>query len=148
MIKWIIFVMKKENRMMSRSAGCSCTPQALGVLKILSITHTKKRSYYKEAEEKSWHFYARINSPKMLNSAGQGIHLEGRDSPGLVVGDPAHSKGVETRWSLWSFSTQAILWFCDSFCEKQQQKSKTKSKPYDIHPYSRTMLSASLYCQQ
>ena len=29
--------------------------------------------------------------------------------PGLVVGDPAHSRGVETRWSLWSFSTQAIL---------------------------------------
>ena len=29
--------------------------------------------------------------------------------PGLVVGNPAHSRGVETRWSLWSFSTQAIL---------------------------------------
>ena len=31
-----------------------------------------------------------------------------------MVGDPAHSKGVETRRSLWSFSTQAILWFYDS----------------------------------
>ena len=29
--------------------------------------------------------------------------------PGLVVGDCAHSREVETRWSLWSFSTQAIL---------------------------------------
>ena len=33
----------------------------------------------------------------------------GSGQPGLVVGDPAHSRGVETRWSLWSFSTQAIL---------------------------------------
>jgi len=29
----------------------------------------------------------------------------GSGQPGLVVGDPAHSRGVETRWSLWSFST-------------------------------------------
>jgi len=35
----------------------------------------------------------------------------GSGQPGLVVGDPAHSRGVETRWSLWSFATQAILWF-------------------------------------
>jgi len=27
--------------------------------------------------------------------------------------DPANSRGVETRWLLWSFSTQAILWFYD-----------------------------------
>jgi len=33
----------------------------------------------------------------------------GSGQPGLEVGDPAHSRGVETRWSLWSFSTQAIL---------------------------------------
>jgi len=33
--------------------------------------------------------------------------------PCLVVGDPAHNRGVETRWSLKSFSTQAILWFYD-----------------------------------
>jgi len=33
---------------------------------------------------------------------------------GLVIGDPAHSRGVENRWSLWCFSTQAILWFHDS----------------------------------
>jgi len=31
--------------------------------------------------------------------------------PGLVVGDPAHSKGVETRWSLWSLSTQTIPFY-------------------------------------
>ena len=30
--------------------------------------------------------------------------------PGLVAGDPAHNRGVETRWSLRCFSTQAILW--------------------------------------
>jgi len=34
----------------------------------------------------------------------------GSRQPGLVVGDPAHSRGFETRWSLRSFSTQAILW--------------------------------------
>jgi len=34
----------------------------------------------------------------------------GSGQPGLLVGDPAHSRGLETRWSLWSFSTQAILW--------------------------------------
>jgi len=33
----------------------------------------------------------------------------GSGQPGLVVGDPAHSRGFETRLSLWSFSTQAIL---------------------------------------
>ena len=33
--------------------------------------------------------------------------------PGLVTGDPAPSRGIETRWSLWSFSNQAILWFYD-----------------------------------
>ena len=37
----------------------------------------------------------------------------GFGQPGLVVGDPAHSRGVETGWSLWSFSTQASLWFDD-----------------------------------
>ena len=26
---------------------------------------------------------------------------------------PCTQQGVETRWSLWSFSFQAILWFCD-----------------------------------
>jgi len=27
----------------------------------------------------------------------------GSGLPGLVAGNPAHSRGVETRWSLWSF---------------------------------------------
>jgi len=38
----------------------------------------------------------------------------GSGQPGLLVGDPAHSRGVETWLSLWSFSTQAILWFYDN----------------------------------
>jgi len=37
----------------------------------------------------------------------------GSGQPGLVVGNAAHSR-VETRWSLWSFSTQYILWLYDS----------------------------------
>jgi len=40
----------------------------------------------------------------------------GSEQPGLVAGDPAHSRGVETRWTLWSFSTQAILWFYEIQC--------------------------------
>lgn len=35
----------------------------------------------------------------------------GSGQPGLAAGNPAHSRGVETRWSVWSFSTQAILRF-------------------------------------
>ena len=35
--------------------------------------------------------------------------------PALEVGNTAQSRGVETRWSLRSFSAQAILWFCDWF---------------------------------
>jgi len=31
----------------------------------------------------------------------------------LFLFDPAHSRGVESRWSLRSFSTQAVLWFYD-----------------------------------
>jgi len=38
----------------------------------------------------------------------------GSGQPGLVAGNPAH-RGIETRWSLWSFSTQSILWFYDLF---------------------------------
>ena len=33
----------------------------------------------------------------------------GSGQPGLVVGDPTHSRGVGTGWSLWSFSTQAMI---------------------------------------
>ena len=33
----------------------------------------------------------------------------GSGQPGLVVGNSARGRGAETRWSLWSFSTQAIL---------------------------------------
>ena len=38
----------------------------------------------------------------------------GSGQPVLVVGNPAHSRGVGTRWLLWSFSTPDILWFYDS----------------------------------
>jgi len=47
-----------------------------------------------------------------VNCTGSGQAGCGSGQHGLVVGDPAHSRGVEARWSLWSFSTQAILWFC------------------------------------
>ena len=40
--------------------------------------------------------------PSSLSPCGSG-------QCGLIVGDTAHSRGIETRISLWSFSTQAIL---------------------------------------
>ena len=33
----------------------------------------------------------------------------GSVQPGLVVGNPAHLRGLETRWSLWSFSNQETV---------------------------------------
>jgi len=45
----------------------------------------------------------------------------GSGQPGLMVGDPACGRGVETRWSLWSFSTQAVLWFNISLMTKGQE---------------------------
>ena len=43
--------------------------------------------------------------PKEAGGPGgiQGQAGCGSGQPGLVVGDPAHSSGVETQWSLWSF---------------------------------------------
>ena len=41
----------------------------------------------------------------------------GSGQPDLVVGDPTYNRRVETKWSLRSFSTQAILWFCDKLCQ-------------------------------
>jgi len=51
--------------------------------------------------------------PKHPCQIKSGSHIQsqagcGSGQPGLVVGDPAHSRGAETRWTLWSFSTQAI----------------------------------------
>ena len=40
--------------------------------------------------------------PSSLSPCGSG-------QCGLIVGDTVHSRGIETRISLWSFSTQAIL---------------------------------------
>lgn len=39
-----------------------------------------------------------------LPEGGDALEVALRKS-GLVVGDPARGKGVETRWSLWLFST-------------------------------------------
>ena len=49
----------------------------------------------------------------------------GSMQPGLMVGDPAHGRGIETRWPLRSFSTQAILCFCDSKATNQQCRQRT-----------------------
>jgi len=44
----------------------------------------------------------------------------GSGQPGLVVGDPAHGRKVETRCSLRSFSTQAILCGSQMFTKKSK----------------------------
>jgi len=71
-------------------------------------------------------FTQRLVTLEQVAQGGCGCHIPGgiqgqagcgSKQPGLVVGDPAHSRGVETRWSLWSFSTQAILWLYDSISE-------------------------------
>ena len=65
-------------------------------------------------------FYNRRFEPPKTSQGGCGCPIPGgiqgqagcgSGQPGLMVGDPAHSRGVETRWSLWSSSKQAILWF-------------------------------------
>ena len=56
----------------------------------------------------------------------------GSGQPGRVVGDPAHGRGVETRWSLWSFSTQAILWFYGMECHLTRKK-KTHTGQQNIY---------------
>ena len=71
----------------------------------------------------------------------------------LVVGNPAHSKGsYQTRWSLWSFSTQAILWFYDSmtWCDKRTPwtiyvKRKLNFKDYELSfSYSENNFSVTI----
>jgi len=64
----------------------------------------------------------------------------GSGQPGLVVGNPAHSRGVETGWVLCSFSTQSILWY-DSMMWKMI--SNTSSKGRRIH----SVYSDSIKCQ-
>jgi len=51
--------------------------------------------------------------PYRPHSCLQGQAGCGSGQPCLVVGDPGRGRAVETRWSFWSFSTQAVLWFCD-----------------------------------
>jgi len=71
----------------------------------------------------------------------------GSGQPGLVVGNPTHGKGVQTRWSLRSFSTQSILLFYDSiisqpseiFYARQCPREKGKKGPEkkaSLHWYS------------
>ena len=65
------------------------------------------------------------------------------EKPGLVVGNPAHSRGVETRWSLRSFPTQAILWFYDKLSERNDSGKIKKFKKYLILVYLRLEVTAS-----
>jgi len=59
----------------------------------------------------------------------------GSVKPHLVVGDSAHIRGVETRWSLWSLSTQTILWFYDMIlCGTDNCKTLFLFELIMIHP--------------
>ena len=53
----------------------------------------------------------------------------GSGQPGLLVGDPAHSRGVETRWSLRSSSTQAILGFYEIKASSRLEKTTKITEP-------------------
>ena len=64
----------------------------------------------------------------------------GSGQPGLLVGDPAHSRGLEL---MVAFSTQSILGFCDSrkkkhmmFCSsalsREQQQDRNSAETTDL----------------
>ena len=57
----------------------------------------------------------------------------GCGKPDLVDGNPAHSRGFETRWSLRFFSTQAILWFYDD--SRAGKCSQNISFPSFLHRF-------------
>ena len=70
----------------------------------------------------------------------------GSGQPGLVVDNPAHSRGVETRWSLWSFWTQAILWFYDSMIYSAYQGSSAwQHSPLANQPLIQVLYHFSSY---
>jgi len=73
----------------------------------------------------------------------------GSGPPGLVVGDPAHSRGLKTRWSLRSLSIQAILWLILWFKTLAQDKSFSLSAAQTSqkaeHPYRPS--SAHSHCK-
>ena len=66
----------------------------------------------------------------------------GSGQPGLVVGDPVQGRGVETRWSLWSFSTQAILWW---LYDDELWSAGTGLNCYDIQPVCSELHKRSLH---
>ena len=62
----------------------------------------------------------------------------GSGQPGLVVGDPAHSRGLEVDEHCGPFPTQAILSFYDSMCMLLHAEAvRCKSYPLSIHQLSR-----------
>ena len=71
----------------------------------------------------------------------------GSGQPGLVVGDSAHSRGVETGWSLWSFSTQAILWFYE-FVSYAVEKEKKMVKKVCRCQMEQKLMSGEIQSQQ
>jgi len=55
----------------------------------------------------------------------------GSGQPGLEVGEPAHSRGVETRWPLWFLSTQAILWSHPASCDSELNRKNRQLRSDD-----------------
>ena len=70
------------------------------------VFHTEGGDTLEPAAQVGWRSHTTVVIGAQVGS--------GSAHPGFLVGDPVHLVGgVETPWSLRSFTTQAILSFCD-----------------------------------
>ena len=112
------------NEVFCNESGEEIKQQLLSISFIFStysISTALQESLYYRFLFKAWVFHpVGGGQPVPVRQGGCGCPIPGgiqgqagcgSGQPGLLVGDPAHSRGVETQWSLWFCSAQAILWF-------------------------------------
>ena len=104
----------QKNEILNISLNSCNSNQVSDLLKIILASRRPKNGLEVELKPPPRAEDVTIFSLHPIPGGIQGQAGCGSGQPGLLVGDPAHSRGVETRWSLWSFSTQTILWFYDS----------------------------------
>jgi len=107
-----------------------CTTSVLKWYKCSQVNSDKERKKFgckhipSNSVHSDWVVTDLVPSPHCSPTAHGGIQSKagcGSGQPGLVVGDPAHGRGLETKWSLRSFSTQASLQFYVSSQERRPQ---------------------------